>query len=184
MGSGRLTGGVIAAALNDVDWGALVVASSLPVREVDAHLDRPGPVFANRGASGIDGFVSMSVGVASVAPGTLALAGDISFLHDSNGLLLADPVNLAMIVVDNGGGGLFDSLPQREHAPEFERLFITNPNRDLAGLARFHGARVAEVDDVEELRMAASEALARDGLDVILARVDRQVDLAQRRQLG
>jgi 2-succinyl-5-enolpyruvyl-6-hydroxy-3-cyclohexene-1-carboxylate synthase len=152
------------------------------VREVDAHLERRGPVFANRGASGIDGFVSTSVGIASVTPATLALAGDLSFLHDSNGLLISEPVNLTMIVVDNGGGGLFDSLPQRDHAPEFERLFITPPNRDLAAMARFHGARAEVVDDVEGLDRAVSEGLSRDGLDVVVARVDREVDLGQRRQ--
>jgi 2-succinyl-5-enolpyruvyl-6-hydroxy-3-cyclohexene-1-carboxylate synthase len=76
-----LSGGAVAVVLNDIDWQALVVASSLPIREVDAHLTRAGPVFANRGASGIDGFVSSALGVASTHQRTLALTGDLSLLH-------------------------------------------------------------------------------------------------------
>ncbi|MGB8362829.1 MAG: 2-succinyl-5-enolpyruvyl-6-hydroxy-3-cyclohexene-1-carboxylic-acid synthase, partial [Acidimicrobiia bacterium] len=108
-GIAPMTGAHVVAALNRVDWGALVVASSLPVREVDAHLTRGGKVFANRGASGIDGFVSTSFGVASVISRTVALTGDLSLLHDSNGFIHEGAFDLTLVVVDNDGGGLFDS---------------------------------------------------------------------------
>jgi 2-succinyl-5-enolpyruvyl-6-hydroxy-3-cyclohexene-1-carboxylate synthase len=180
----RMTGAKIAVALNDIDWGALVVASSLPIREVDAHLRRSGPIHANRGASGIDGFVSTSLGVASVLPRTLALAGDLSFLHDGNGFVHDGEVDLTMVVVDNSGGGLFDSLPQARFAPDYERLFVTDPHRDLGELARFHGARVGEADSSETLVRLVGGALDRPGLDVIIVRVDRTDDLEVRAQLG
>jgi 2-succinyl-5-enolpyruvyl-6-hydroxy-3-cyclohexene-1-carboxylate synthase len=178
-----LTGGAVAHALNRVPWKALVVASSLPIREVDAHLRRAGPVFANRGASGIDGFVSTCLGVASERPMTLGLAGDLSFLHDANGFLHDGEIELTLVVVDNGGGGLFDSLPQARHAPEYERLFVTDPRRNLADLARFHGARVETVDSADDLVRACSEGLSRAGLDLVVVRVDRSRDLAMRNQL-
>jgi 2-succinyl-5-enolpyruvyl-6-hydroxy-3-cyclohexene-1-carboxylate synthase len=181
--SGTLTGGSVAQALNRVGWEALVVASSLPIREVDAHLRRGGPVYANRGASGIDGFVSTCLGVASELPRTLGVSGDISFLHDSNGFLHDATIDLTLVVVDNRGGGLFDSLPQAEHAPGYERLFVTDPHRNLEDLARFHRARVEQVDSIAGLVDACDGGLSRDGLDVVIAPVDRARDLAMRSQL-
>lgn len=181
--SDEMSGALVASTLNDVDWHGLVVASSLPIREVDAHLHRSGPVFANRGASGIDGFVSMALGVASRLPRTLALAGDLSLLHDSNGFLHDDSLDLTIVVIDNQGGGLFDSLPQAGHAPDYERLFVTPPGRDLEVLARFHGLRYAEARDRETLNSAAGEALERPGVDLIRVPVDRRHDLKVRAQL-
>lgn len=179
-GQSRMSGGGVAHALNRVERGALVVASSLPVREVDAHLTTPGRVFANRGASGIDGFVSTALGVAAVIPGTVALAGDLSVFHDSNGFLNDGPNDLTLIVVDNSGGGLFDSLPQAVHAPEFERLFITPPKRDLGAMFRFHGARVVLANRPQELIEAVDESVGRPGLDAVIVPVDRHFDLEVR----
>lgn len=179
---GQMSGGAVAAALNEVEWEALVVASSLPIREVDAHLRRAGRVYANRGASGIDGFVSTALGVASVVPRTLALSGDLSLLHDANGFLHDATIDITIVVVDNGGGGLFDSLPAAKHAPHYERLFVADPARDLAALARFHGARVETADDVGGLVAACNRALNRPGLDWILVPVDRVFDLKARTQ--
>lgn len=175
-----LSGAVVARALGIVDWGALVVGSSLPIREVDAHVNRAGPVFANRGASGIDGFVSMALGVASVIPNTVAFCGDLSFLHDSNGFLNDGSIDLTIVVADNRGGGLFDSLPQAQHAPSYERLFVTDPKRDLVGLVEFHGANATVVDGPDGLLEAIESCLHRSGIDVVLARIDRRHDLEVR----
>lgn len=182
-GSDQMSGPLVASTLNDVDWQSLVVASSLPIREVDAHLRRPGPVFANRGASGIDGFVSTALGVASHRPRTLALVGDLSLLHDSNGFLHDDSIDLTMVVIDNRGGGLFDSLPPASHAPDYERLFVTDPRRDLETLARFHGLGYLEARDPESLRQMVGQSLDRPGVDLIRVPVDRAHDLQVRGQL-
>ncbi|MFP3883783.1 MAG: 2-succinyl-5-enolpyruvyl-6-hydroxy-3-cyclohexene-1-carboxylic-acid synthase [Actinomycetota bacterium] len=181
--SDEMSGALVVSTLNDVGWHSLVAASSLPIREVDAHLRRSGRVFANRGASGIDGFASTALGVASYLPRTLALAGDLSLLHDSNGFLHDDSLDLTIVVVDNQGGGLFDSLPQAVHAPDYERLFVTPPNRDLETFARFHGLRYSEARNRETLKTAAGEALERPGIDLIRVPVDRAYDLKMRTQL-
>ena len=182
-GAGGWSGAAVASCLNRVGWDALVVASSLPIREIDAHLIREGPVYANRGVSGIDGFVSTALGVASRAPRTLALAGDLSLLHDSNGFIHDGSIDLTLVVVDNGGGGLFDSLPQARHAPDYERLFVTPPARSVEMLARFHGLRYQEAADDAELARLAEEGLGRRGVDVIRVLVDRGLDLEIRSQL-
>ena len=178
-----MTGAGVADALNEVGWGALVAASSLPIREIDAHVTRPGAVYANRGASGIDGFVSTALGVAGVEPATLALSGDLSLLHDSNGFLHDDAIDLAMMVVDNGGGGLFDSLPPAIHAPDYERLFVAPHRRDLADLARFHHLAYRRVGDVASLIAACDGALSAGGVTLIHVPVDRGDDLRMRSQL-
>lgn len=182
-GSGAMTGAGVADALNEVGWGALVAASSLPIREIDAHLTRQGAVHANRGASGIDGFVSTAFGVASVETATLALSGDLSLLHDSNGFLHDDVIDLVIVVVDNGGGGLFDSLPPARHAPDYERLFVAPHRRDLADLARFHRLAYRRVGDVASLIAACDEALSAGGITLIHVPVDRGEDLRMRSQL-
>ncbi|HIE21837.1 MAG TPA: 2-succinyl-5-enolpyruvyl-6-hydroxy-3-cyclohexene-1-carboxylate synthase, partial [Acidimicrobiia bacterium] len=177
------TGALVARALNEVPWEALVVASSLPVREVDAHLRRTGPVLANRGASGIDGFVSTALGVASLGRPTVALAGDLSLFHDCNGFLAEGDDDLVVVVVDNGGGGLFDDLPQAEHAPWYERLFVTPHGRDLSQLARLHALGYDEVAVAGETAGVVTAALAEGGRSVVRVPIDRETDRQARRAL-
>ena len=181
--SDQPTGPRIARSLNEVDWLALVVASSLPIRDVDSHLTRSGWVFSNRGVSGIDGFASTALGVASCRPGTVAVTGDLAFLHDSNAFLTDQMAPAVFLVVDNGGGGLFDLLPQAQHAPDFERLFVTPPGRDLSVLANFHGLDFSQLESVAEVAPELKRTMENDGVSVVRVAVDRQEDLAMRRAL-
>jgi 2-succinyl-5-enolpyruvyl-6-hydroxy-3-cyclohexene-1-carboxylate synthase len=150
------------------DGGTLLVASSLPVRALEWSMSpRSGlRVVANRGANGIDGFVSTAFGVARGSAGPIvALCGDLCFLHDTNGLLGSDaspPVTF--VVVDNGGGGIFDYLPQRE-LPEFEPLFATPQAADVVDVARAHGLAADRVD------VAALPKLLAEGSDDVRALV-------------
>jgi 2-succinyl-5-enolpyruvyl-6-hydroxy-3-cyclohexene-1-carboxylate synthase len=136
------------------DGGGLVVASSMPVRALEWAMPARGglTVYANRGANGIDGFVSTALGIATGRTGpTVAFCGDLCFLHDTNGLLSA-PASppVTFIVVDNGGGGIFSYLPQHALA-EFDQLFLTPQPVDVVAVARAHGVdaeRVANGSDV------------------------------------
>jgi 2-succinyl-5-enolpyruvyl-6-hydroxy-3-cyclohexene-1-carboxylate synthase len=110
----------------------------------------------------------------------VAVAGDLALLHDSNGFLNDGETDLTLVVVDNAGGGLFDSLPQAVHAPQFERLFITPPRRDIADLLRFHGARVVLADGFRELVDMVARSVGRKGLDAVVVPVDRGYDLQAR----
>ena len=131
------------------DHARLVVASSMPIRDLEWYgAPRAGVwVQANRGANGIDGVVSTAVGVAlaSDAP-TVALVGDLAFLHDTNALvgLVRRPADLTIVVVDNDGGGIFSFLPQRAQLPSerFEQLFGTPHGVDIGALGEVHGLRV------------------------------------------
>ncbi len=123
--------------------GALLfVGSSRPIRDVDAFAAPRTDVriLANRGVAGIDGTVSSAIGAALAHAGpAYALLGDLTFLHDANGLVLgpAEPrPDLCIVVVNNDGGGIFRLLEPGDaaHAQSFERVFGTPHGVDLAAL--------------------------------------------------
>jgi 2-succinyl-5-enolpyruvyl-6-hydroxy-3-cyclohexene-1-carboxylate synthase len=174
----------VAAAM--AEGGALVVSSSMPVRDLEWY----GPhrdgitVLANRGANGIDGVVSTAVGVALTGRPTVALLGDLAFLHDSNGLLgVADrPVDLTLVVVDNDGGGIFSFLPQAEQvpAPTFETAFGTPHGLDLVAVAAALGAPARRIDSSAELVAAVERP---DGASVVVVGSDRATNVVVHEQL-
>lgn len=177
---GILTGPAVASAMSALPWQALIAASSMPVRDIDAHLVSAGRVFANRGASGIDGFTSTAVGVAGTYERSVAVSGDLSFLHDMSGLLAVGGVNLVLVVVDNNGGGLFDLLPPATHSPSFERLFVAPHGQDLVSIGSAFGLDAIRVEDVEELSSHTDRALAEGGFHILVAPVERVAELKQR----
>ena len=169
------------------DGGTLVVASSMPVRDVESFArPRDGVRFvANRGANGIDGFVSTAIGAALGGDGpVVALLGDLCFLHDQNGLLGAASrgVDVTFVVVDNDGGGIFSFLPQAEAAPEhFEALFGTPQGVDIAAVAALHGIPTVEVTRASELRDAVARSVTDGGVRVVRVRTDRASNVARHR---
>jgi 2-succinyl-5-enolpyruvyl-6-hydroxy-3-cyclohexene-1-carboxylate synthase len=165
--------------------GRLVVASSMPIRDLDLFMDTEvGSVASNRGASGIDGFVSTVLGVAST-PGdpVVGLSGDLSMLHDSNGFLLADHPDCVFVVVDNDGGGIFSFLPQADYPEGFESVFGTPHGRSFERLAAFHGLGFAEVTRPSALLPAIESAHAEPGVSLVVVRTDRVVNVARHRRL-
>jgi 2-succinyl-5-enolpyruvyl-6-hydroxy-3-cyclohexene-1-carboxylate synthase len=165
------------------DGGTLLAASSLPVRAIEwAMAARSGlRVLANRGANGIDGFVSTAFGIARASAGpVVALCGDLCFLHDTNGLLGGDtspPVTF--VVVDNDGGGIFEYLPQRA-LPEFEPLFATPQTADVVDVARAHGVAAERVELAALPKLVAEVS---DGPRVVVIDVDRQTAREQHGRL-
>lgn len=120
---------------------ALFSGNSLPIRQIDTWSGtrgRPLAVHGNRGASGIDGNLSTIAGMNDAGLPTLGLIGDLALVHDLSGLLLADRLRLPLVVVNNGGGRIFDYLPQHG-LPGFEALWRTPVAPDLGRLAAAFG---------------------------------------------
>ena len=170
------------------DGSTLVVASSMPVRDVESFAaPRDGVRFvANRGVNGIDGLVSTVLGVAAVSDGpTVALTGDLSFLHDVHGLLgvTRRSLDAVFVVVDNDGGGIFSFLPYRDTvAPgPFEQVLATPPDVDLAELAAAYRVPTDEVEKASALAPAVQRALAGGGVRVVRVRTDRSANVDRHR---
>ncbi len=171
-------GGVAASVLRALpESAALVVSSSMPIRDVDAFA-RPDAVsvsvLSSRGASGIDGVVSTAFGVASQNAGpTVLLIGDVAFFHDQNGLLWSRETDapVVIVLVDNDGGAIFGMLPIAGYDPDFTTYFTTPHGLDLSHAAQGHGVDVEDVAivGVEE---AVREALATGRTKLLHVRTD------------
>jgi 2-succinyl-5-enolpyruvyl-6-hydroxy-3-cyclohexene-1-carboxylate synthase len=173
--------------------GLLFVGASSPIRDLDLMVapyavgDRR-KVIANRGLSGIDGVVSSAIGAALGRPhGTrnLALLGDVTFLHDSNGLVLGPEEprpDLTIVVVNDDGGSIFTMLEQGapEHADRYDRLFGTPHGVDLAALCAATRTPHWKVDSLPELEHALASPAG--GIEVVevACRRDNRRDLDAR----
>jgi 2-succinyl-5-enolpyruvyl-6-hydroxy-3-cyclohexene-1-carboxylate synthase len=156
----------------------LFTAASMPIRDLDQVM-RPRRgirIMANRGASGIDGLVSTAMGAALAHSGrSYALLGDLAFLHDQNGLVLGPEdrrPDLAIVVINNQGGGIFSLLPQASLPGPFERVFGTPHQVDLAYLAAAHGIPYTRLEAAPDL----AKAVSGEGLRMVEARTDREAN--------
>jgi 2-succinyl-5-enolpyruvyl-6-hydroxy-3-cyclohexene-1-carboxylate synthase len=173
--------------------GLLHVGASSPIRDLDLMVapyrvgDRR-KVIANRGLSGIDGTVSAAVGAALGRPSSsrcLALMGDVTFLHDSTGLVLGPDEprpDLTLVVVNDDGGSIFAMLEQGapQYADRYERLFGTPHGVDVASLCAASRTPHWRVDSLAELEHALANPAG--GIEVIEATVrrDNRRDLDER----
>jgi 2-succinyl-5-enolpyruvyl-6-hydroxy-3-cyclohexene-1-carboxylate synthase len=156
----------------------LFLGSSNPVRDVDLVAEPRSDlrVYANRGVAGIDGNVSTAAGVALAEGGpAYALIGDLTLLHDLNGLLIGPPEqrpNLTVVVHNDDGGGIFTLLEQgaAEYQHTFERVFGTPHGADLAALCAGYRVPHTLVTDREDLNAALRPA---KGLRVVEIRSNR-----------
>ncbi len=171
----------VVAGLRDGDQ--LVLGASNPVRDIAlVGLSAPGvKVRSNRGVAGIDGTVSTAIGAAlaherSDGGGTVALIGDLTFVHDSSGLLIGPteprPRNLTIVVSNDNGGGIFELLEQGD--PRFSdvssRIFGTPHDVDIAALCRAYHVDNQQIE-VDGLADALRQPF--DGMRVLEVKADR-----------
>lgn len=169
--------------------GSLLVASSMPVRDLEAFAARRDDVtvHANRGTNGIDGTIATGTGIAigSDRP-VVVLCGDIAFLHDVGSLNGLDgrAVDLTVVVVDNDGGGIFHFLPQAEvlDGSTFEEAFGTPHGHDLVAITRSFGIETAIATSREALRNALADATA-GGVRFVFVRTDRRANVEVHRSI-
>jgi 2-succinyl-5-enolpyruvyl-6-hydroxy-3-cyclohexene-1-carboxylate synthase len=166
------------------DGGLLFVGSSNPIRDLDLMAISPRPggrryVIANRGLSGIDGTVSSAIGAALGRASTKALAyiGDLTLLHDSNGLVIGPDEprpDLTIVVASDDGGSIFALLEQGDetYASSFERIFGTPTRVDIGQLCAAAGVEHVLVTDESGLRRELDTSPS--GIRVVEARIDRQ----------
>jgi 2-succinyl-5-enolpyruvyl-6-hydroxy-3-cyclohexene-1-carboxylate synthase len=164
---------------------SLFAASSMPVRDMEfvwPANDRGIRVLFNRGANGIDGTLSTALGVAHDGGPAALLTGDLAFLHDSNGLLLAPRFkgSLTVVLINNHGGGIFEHLPVAQFGQIFEEFFATPQEVDFARLCSSHGVTHVHVEDWAHFEHLLSPPPP-PGIRVLEIRADRKRDAAWRK---
>lgn len=132
----------------------LFLGNSMPVRDA-AYFGSPcGPVFCNRGLSGIDGQIATLSGIAATTEKPVAaVLGDQSCLHDLNSLLLLRTIKtpVLLIISNNFGGGIFSYLPVAEEKDHFETLFAASHDIRFEGIANMLSIPYSSSSKVDRL---------------------------------
>ncbi len=138
---------IITDIFNSIPSGTNVfIGNSLPVRDLDNFLSNTSKrltIHFNRGASGIDGITSTALGIAVGKKPTVLITGDLSFLHDLNALSIAVKysIPITIVVINNNGGGIFNSLPIAQKVNRFREFFITPHNLEFSGIVKSFGIK-------------------------------------------
>ena len=172
------------------DDAALVVASSMPIRDLEtfAAARAPAPrVLGNRGANGIDGTLATAFGVAAAHDGPVAvLIGDVAFAYDLSALLCATRHRQAItiVLVNNGGGGIFEFLPLAGiDRATFEEHIATDPGLQLGVAAELYECDLVHPETLDGLRAALADACASDRTTIVEVRTDRAANVALHREV-
>lgn len=174
----------------------VLLASSSPVRDWESFAQPrcPHHVTCFRGVSGIDGTLSLAAGLA-MASGpsrpTILVSGDLALLHDSNGWLWrpqlqACGANLLVVLIANGGGGIFEQLPIRNGAFSMEELFTMPQSVDQLALAAAHGVPGHTLNQPRQLAEAleqGSRQARRHGMALLRCPTHARRDHQQRQRL-
>ena len=149
---------------------ALFISSSRPIRDIEGFaVARAGvETFANRGLAGIDGNISTALGIASQRKATIAVLGDLGFLHDLTGLIQQEKINLKIFVINNDGGGIFSTLSQRG-VDGFEDVFGTPHGLAIPAIATAMGVTAKEIDN--QAQLISEIAAPVQGLSVVVINV-------------
>ncbi len=186
-----LTDGAVHLALvKKLPAGANVfVSNSLPIRDFtffnsDWNSDY-NPVFTARGVSGIDGVSSQALGVSLGSTAhTVLITGDLAFLHDSNLLLsksLLKQQSLTIVVINNGGGQIFRSLPVASFESMYDMYFGTPQEVELELLCRAHRVHYSKITTLDQLPSAFDDLCPESGIRVIECLTDTQASVQERK---
>jgi 2-succinyl-5-enolpyruvyl-6-hydroxy-3-cyclohexene-1-carboxylate synthase len=143
---------------------ALYLSNSMPVRDADSFIAFTGRdimVGCNRGASGIDGVLASTCGLAAGSRRlTTLLIGDLALLHDLNSLKLAaeTDVPVIIVVINNRGGGIFDFLPVAQFPDMLERCFTMSHRLTFEAVAKMFELPYNNPSSVSELAVACRAA--------------------------
>ncbi len=165
----------------------IMLSNSLTVRDVDSFLtpcNKNINIYFNRGASGIDGIISTAAGIASRSQKhSFLVIGDLAFHHDTNGLLVLrnNNIPLNIILLNNGGGAIFDLLPVADEKINFKKYFSTPTNLSFKKVAQAYDINYISADDGNDLSRIL-ENLIHGTTNVIEVKINSKKSLAVRRR--
>jgi 2-succinyl-5-enolpyruvyl-6-hydroxy-3-cyclohexene-1-carboxylate synthase len=166
----------------------VMISNSLPIRDVDFFASsnkKQINIYSNRGASGIDGINSTALGIAKASKRpTFLLVGDLAFYHDMNGLYNAAKYKIALtvILINNDGGGIFESLPISNQKNVFKENFLTPMELNFAKLVQAYDGQFTKINDWKELKVKVRESVSNNKLSVLEIRTDAKSSKMQRQR--
>ena len=162
------------------EGSCLFSANSLAIRLIDTFYLKSGKcidLLCNRGLNGIDGTLSSAIGAAYSYEQTTLLTGDLALIHDLNAFALQREVllnahgglvpGIVVVLLNNKGGAIFETLPQKSDEPYFERLFLTPQEVEFSAVARAFGVPFCRVNTLSELESAYRAFCGKPGLHLI-----------------
>ncbi|MCY4170542.1 MAG: 2-succinyl-5-enolpyruvyl-6-hydroxy-3-cyclohexene-1-carboxylic-acid synthase [Bacteroidetes bacterium] len=160
----------------DTAW--ILGANSMPIRDLQTFYNRSQNshvrVYANRGASGIDGTLSTAAGISQADPRHgVILIGDLAMLHDINSLSLLKERNVTIIAINNNGGGIFNMLPIALKSEVFEKVLGTPHGYDFENAAKQFEIPYTKVNSCVEFQNVFSSASDLSGPCIIEVKTDR-----------
>ncbi|MCL2676489.1 MAG: 2-succinyl-5-enolpyruvyl-6-hydroxy-3-cyclohexene-1-carboxylic-acid synthase [Streptococcaceae bacterium] len=159
----------------------ILVANSMSIREVDYFWEAKSSsakLYGNRGTNGIDGQESTALGISTNEKPTVLITGDLSMLHDINGLIMGKThkLNLTIVLFNNDGGGIFHHLAQKEQ-PHFDYLFSTPHGTDFSALATLTGLDYRLIKDYQDFDSHFKQALSSSGIHLLEVKTDKDLSL-------
>jgi 2-succinyl-5-enolpyruvyl-6-hydroxy-3-cyclohexene-1-carboxylate synthase len=166
----------------------LVVANSMPVRDMEYFWQKGNgkvEIHFNRGASGIDGTLSTALGVAQASGRAVLLTGDLAFLHDTNGMLMQTRLkgHLTVVLINNRGGGIFETLSIAALDPPFEEYFAMPQEVSFQRLAYAYGVDYEKIRDLDADLPELLREFPKSGIRLLEICCDRKRDHSWREGL-
>lgn len=153
----------------------LIIGNSSPIRDLDKFSFNKAlgvSVFANRGASGIDGLISTSLGISLHKQNkTYLILGDISFFYDMSSLSIAIPSNLTIIILNNNGGHIFDRLDGLSNEKDYSKYWLTPQDLNIKSIANAFKCNYTQIN-YKELGNKKSKAFLGAGVNLIEINID------------
>lgn len=181
--------GAVAQILKQIPEKAVLhVSNSMSVRNaayMAQYLHPSIKVYCNRGVSGIDGCSSTALGMAMVdeAHQHVLLSGDLAFLYDINAYFVHTiPSNFKVVVMNNGGGGIFKILDGPDKMPELQPFVFTPQDIKIEALTKAYGLQYLKADNADELNSGLDSLLHFNQATVLEIRTDADTNAKQFKQ--
>tara|TARA_Y100000588_G_C13543224_1_gene622914 strand:- start:8 stop:541 length:534 start_codon:yes stop_codon:yes gene_type:complete len=129
-----------------------MIGNSSPIRDLDKFTSNSSAdinIFSNRGASGIDGLISSSIGMSiNNQNNNFLIIGDVSFFHDVSSLINQNNMNpnLTIFILNNGGGHIFDRLEGIKNEKDYKNYWLTPVDLDIKTLAASFRCEYSKID--------------------------------------
>ena len=139
--------------------------------------------FSFRGASGIDGTLSLALGIARITKPVLLVTGDLALIHDINGFLIENAIDLKLtiLLINNNGGNIFNSLYKKDlEEEELKKLFLMPKSINWENLAKGYQVPIKNVSDFNKLREAFEWSLSMQKSVIIKVDINVKNEMIER----